>query len=272
MFERDKAELRELGIPLETGRASHFEAEDGYRIRRDDYELPEIEFDADEAAAVGLAARLWQSATLGEPARQALIKLRAAGTDVHAADAPGSAPQIDAGDPGLPALLAAARTATVVRFDYRKPRDVEAVDPHARAVGCAVLAAAVVRGGAGPRPRRAPQLPALPDRRARCGRSAPRARSPGRRRWICSRSSPGGRTTTASRGSGSSGPARGSCAGRPTRGRADGDDAELLTVTYSDTEWLARLVAAAGSGAVVLEPDDLRAAVVRRLRAVAGAR
>src|SRR5947209_14679733 len=34
MFERDKAELRDLGIPLETGRNSHFDAEDGYRIRR----------------------------------------------------------------------------------------------------------------------------------------------------------------------------------------------------------------------------------------------
>ena len=55
-----------------------FDAEDGYRIKRGDYELPPIEFDAAEAAAVGLAGRLWRSATLGEPARNALIKLRAA--------------------------------------------------------------------------------------------------------------------------------------------------------------------------------------------------
>src|SRR3954452_19411859 len=120
MFERDKAELRELGIPLETGRNSSFDAEDGYRIRRGDYELPPIEFDAAEAAAVGLAARLWQSATLGEPARQALIKLRAAGTEIRAADAPGAVPHLDASDPSLPALLEAARTSTVVRFDYQK--------------------------------------------------------------------------------------------------------------------------------------------------------
>jgi proteasome accessory factor B len=40
MFERDKAELRELGVPLETGRNSHFDSEEGYRIRRGDYELP----------------------------------------------------------------------------------------------------------------------------------------------------------------------------------------------------------------------------------------
>src|SRR4051795_1629522 len=120
MFERDKAELRELGIPLETGRNSTFDTEDGYRIRRGDYELPSVEFDAAEAAAVGLAARLWQSATLGEPARQALIKLRAAGTDVRAADAPGAVPHLDASDPSLPALLEAARTSTVVRFHYQK--------------------------------------------------------------------------------------------------------------------------------------------------------
>src|SRR5258706_2069122 len=80
MFERDKAELRDLGIPLDTGRNSHFDSDEGYRISRRDYELPPIEFDPAEATAIGLAARLWQSATLGEPAPAALMKLRAAGT------------------------------------------------------------------------------------------------------------------------------------------------------------------------------------------------
>ncbi|MDQ3154902.1 MAG: WYL domain-containing protein, partial [Actinomycetota bacterium] len=32
MFERDKAELRDLGIPLETGRSPGMEAGEGYRI------------------------------------------------------------------------------------------------------------------------------------------------------------------------------------------------------------------------------------------------
>ena len=40
MFERDKEELRDLGIPLETGRASQFDDDLGYRISRQDYELP----------------------------------------------------------------------------------------------------------------------------------------------------------------------------------------------------------------------------------------
>ena len=50
-FERDKAELRDLGVPLETGRLSAFDSIDGYRIARQDYELGEIELAPDEAAS-----------------------------------------------------------------------------------------------------------------------------------------------------------------------------------------------------------------------------
>lgn len=41
MFERDKNELRDLGIPLETGMPSRFSTVEGYRINRDAYELPD---------------------------------------------------------------------------------------------------------------------------------------------------------------------------------------------------------------------------------------
>ncbi len=67
-FERDKAELRELGVPLETGTASVFDTEPGYRIARRDYALPDIPLEPDEAAAVGIAARLWQHAGLAAAA------------------------------------------------------------------------------------------------------------------------------------------------------------------------------------------------------------
>jgi len=265
MFERDKAELRELGIPLETGRNSHFDSEDGYRIRRGDYELPTIEFDAAEAAAVGLAARLWQSATLGEPARQALIKLRAAGTEVRAADAPGAVPHLDASDPSLPALLEAARSSTVVRFDYQK-------------------------SGAG-----------APERRT----LEPWGVLSWRRRWYVvgydrDREEP--RSFRLSRISGAV-----EVVGRPrvferpekvdllemVSGRWPGEDrlavvrvsgagagqlrriAEsevdgLLTIAFTDPQWLARVIAGAGASAEVVEPPDLVAAVVERLRAAAG--
>ena len=65
MFDRDKEELRVLGVPIEVGSVEKgFDDEVGYRIRRDRFELPEISLEADEAAILGLAARVWQHARL----------------------------------------------------------------------------------------------------------------------------------------------------------------------------------------------------------------
>src|SRR5216683_6117021 len=81
MFERDKDELRELGIPLETGVGADDEI--GYRISRHAYELPEIRLEPDEAAVLGLAARVWRRAELAGAAAGALLKLRAARIDAE---------------------------------------------------------------------------------------------------------------------------------------------------------------------------------------------
>ena len=80
MFERDKDDLRALGIPLEVGFVDKFfEDEQGYRIKRDAFELPEIDFTADEVAVLGLAARVWRHAGLAAATSDALVKLKAAG-------------------------------------------------------------------------------------------------------------------------------------------------------------------------------------------------
>jgi proteasome accessory factor B len=123
MFERDKAELREMGVPLETGRTSAFDTEDGYRIARADYELPEITLTGEEAAAVGLALRLWESAQLAGAAHSALVKLKAAGIDVDTSRAIPLQPRLDAGEPAFEACYAAARDRRLLEFDYRRPED-----------------------------------------------------------------------------------------------------------------------------------------------------
>ncbi|MGY1616464.1 helix-turn-helix transcriptional regulator [Geodermatophilus sp. SYSU D00691] len=123
MFERDKAELREMGVPLETGRTSVFDTEDGYRIARADYELPEITLTGEEAAAVGLALRLWESAQLAGAAHSALVKLKAAGLDVDTGRAIPLQPRLDAGEPAFEPAYAAARDRRVLEFDYRRPED-----------------------------------------------------------------------------------------------------------------------------------------------------
>src|SRR6202008_1282882 len=87
MFERDKNELRDLGIPLEVGRVSALDPTEGYRINGDAYSLPPVELPPDEAAAVAVATQLWESPELITATQGALLKLRAAGVDVDP-DAP----------------------------------------------------------------------------------------------------------------------------------------------------------------------------------------
>ncbi|MFY1692344.1 helix-turn-helix transcriptional regulator [Plantactinospora sp. WMMB782] len=119
-FERDKAELRELGVPLETGTASAFDAEPGYRIAHREYALPDIPLEPDEAAAVGIAARLWRHAGLAAAASSGLAKLRAAGVDVDPQATLGVEPVVTV-DPAFGPLTVAARERRTVGFDYRVP-------------------------------------------------------------------------------------------------------------------------------------------------------
>jgi proteasome accessory factor B len=120
MFERDKAELRDLGVPLETGRTPGFDAGEGYRIARRDYELPEIDLEPDEAAAVALAARLWDSPQLAEAAHGALLKLRAAGVEVDPEPSMIVQPRVRATEPALIPLITAVQAGQTVTFPHRK--------------------------------------------------------------------------------------------------------------------------------------------------------
>lgn len=118
-FERDKEELRELGVPVET--VTDWEGEPVYRITRRDYELPAVHLSADEAAAVGLAARVWQEASLGAAATWARRKLAAAGAPVEQAELAlprGLEPRLDATEPAFPALRSALRERREVTFAY----------------------------------------------------------------------------------------------------------------------------------------------------------
>jgi proteasome accessory factor B len=127
-FERDKAELRELGVPLETGLASAFDTEHGYRIAHREYALPDIPLEPDEAAAVGIAARLWQHAGLAAAASSGLAKLRAAGVEVDPQATLGVEPVVTV-DPAFGPLTGAARARRAVTFSYRTP---EGDDPTTR--------------------------------------------------------------------------------------------------------------------------------------------
>jgi proteasome accessory factor B len=136
MFERDKDDLRELGMVIDT--IESVDGEIGYLARRDRNRLPEIALDAEEAAALTLAAKVWQQARFAEAASGALQKLRAAGVpfDDGTDQSPSGAhsalePRIPAPEPAFEPLMTAARERRAVAFDYRKSN---AVRPEPRQV------------------------------------------------------------------------------------------------------------------------------------------
>ncbi|MFB6713212.1 MULTISPECIES: helix-turn-helix transcriptional regulator [unclassified Streptomyces] len=121
MFERDKDDLRELGLVIET--VESLDGDTGYLARRDSNRLPPITLDAEEAAALGLAAKVWQQARLAGAASGALQKLRAAGMpeaedayEVHSA----LEPRIPVHEAAFEPLMLACRDRRPVTFDYRK--------------------------------------------------------------------------------------------------------------------------------------------------------
>lgn len=120
MFERDKEDLRAMGIPLVTEDIGVFEDEQGYRIDRRDYDLPAVELSADEMAVVGLASRAWAHATMAGTAATAWRKV-AAGDEIDEQPFVGLEPQLGGAEPAFEPLKDAVLTTSTVRFDYTRP-------------------------------------------------------------------------------------------------------------------------------------------------------
>ncbi|MFI1396625.1 helix-turn-helix transcriptional regulator [Streptomyces sp. NPDC020681] len=122
MFERDKDDLRELGLVIET--VENLDGEMGYLARRDSNRLPAITLDGEEAAALGLAAKVWQQARLAGAASGALQKLRAAGMpeaeDSYEVHHSALEPRIPVHEASFEPLMLACRDRRPVVFDYRK--------------------------------------------------------------------------------------------------------------------------------------------------------
>ena len=136
MFERDKDDLRALGIPLETGYVDKFfEDEPGYRIKRDAFELPAIDFAPDEVAVLGLAARVWRHAGLAAATSDALVKLKAAGLTFDREQLDQVQPTLAAEEPAFEAVFQATVHRTPVQFDYSKVGQTDATTRHVQPWG-----------------------------------------------------------------------------------------------------------------------------------------
>jgi proteasome accessory factor B len=128
-FERDKDDIRDLGVPLETvempeDAGSNHNAR--YRIPRGSYELPaDITFSAEETTLLGLAAMVWREGSLSAESRRALLKLRSLG-GVTEDPVLGYTTTLRARDAAFEPLRTALEKHQIVRFDYLKPGEADA--------------------------------------------------------------------------------------------------------------------------------------------------
>lgn len=121
MFERDKEELRSLGVPIDVGSIDPlFGDEPGYRISPGEFALPDISLTADEAAVVALATKVWEHARLAEATTDAVRKLTAAGVELDVAALDLVQPRLGADEPAFEVFLEAAQERSEVEFDYQR--------------------------------------------------------------------------------------------------------------------------------------------------------
>jgi proteasome accessory factor B len=115
MFERDKAALRDLAIPVETKPVDLFHDDVlGYRIDRTDWLMPDIALTTQERAYLSLAASAWQSAQLSTAAKQAVssVDAREQNSDI-------SVPvSLAKGRRHIAEILAAIANGKTVAFEY----------------------------------------------------------------------------------------------------------------------------------------------------------
>lgn len=122
MFERDKDDLRAMGIPITTTVLDVlFDDEVGYRIDSSEATLPEVSFEADEVAALALAARAWSGASIAGSAAAAVRKLRLSGVEIDDSTAAGLEPRVRTREPAFEPVHAAVLARQPISFDYRKP-------------------------------------------------------------------------------------------------------------------------------------------------------
>ncbi len=276
MFERDKNELRELGVPLETGAPGIVDDDPGYRIDREAYALPPLHLTRDEMTAVALAARVWREPGPAGAATRALLKLQADTASVQPGELPAIEPRLSGGEAAFEPLMSALSARRAVRFPYQGVRDAEPrereVQPwglvsrrgrwyvvghdtgreDVRVFRLSRISGPVVGHGA----PGSYEVPADVDLRAQVDTFD--ADRPTRTAHLRVRT-----------GSGFGLRRRGTVTAEATATTGTGEELDTLEVPFSDSWVLAEEVASYGDAVVALDPPDLVEAVVRRLTAVA---
>ena len=119
MFERDKDDLRSLGITIELGTFDPiFEDEAGYRITPSSYQLNLGELDGTDIALLSMAATAWSGAALERESTSALIKLSSMGIDSDSEALSLLTPQVSGTDQNFVLVTDAIVRRSEIEFEY----------------------------------------------------------------------------------------------------------------------------------------------------------
>ena len=119
MFERDKDDLRSLGIEIEVGGFDPiFNDEAGYRIKPESYALDLGEISGADIALLSLAANAWNGQALNAIAHSALLKLKSIGIDSDIDAIPMLAPRMVSAGSELVTVVEAITTRSPITFTY----------------------------------------------------------------------------------------------------------------------------------------------------------
>ncbi|AIY00261.1 hypothetical protein ART_0662 [Arthrobacter sp. PAMC 25486] len=277
MFERDKATLQDLGIPISQSGpdGSDMHEQVLYRINPEEYRVPEIRLDEAAMSLLSVAANLWAEATLGAAAQSALRKIASrAGTGWYDDDST-SRSRIRTAEPSFEPLWSALRHHHPVTFSYRRSGATEsttrtvapwglgnkygqwylsAFDTDKQAVRNFRLSRItsdvhIHATESFERPATFAIAPVLDTLGTGNELTARIAIPTGTAHWLRSRS--------------------GTTAVQEPSWRRDGWD--VVQLSYRESELMADDVASMGAQALVLAPAELRDAVANRLRAAAAA-
>ena len=119
MFERDKDDLRSLGIVIELGTFDPlFEDEAGYRITPSSYQLDLGELDGTDIALLSIAASAWTGAALERESTSALIKLASMGLDSDSEALAMLAPRVNGTNKNFALITEAIVRRSEIEFEY----------------------------------------------------------------------------------------------------------------------------------------------------------
>ena len=131
MFERDKNELRSLGIDISVGDLDPlFDDEPGYRIFKDSYAFQLRDLEPADVALLSIAAKTWNDSTLGQDAQAGLLKLESLGVISESSENFAFSYRYEDPTSNLVLIENAIFDQTVIEFLYRDGSTKRHIEPY----------------------------------------------------------------------------------------------------------------------------------------------